>query len=267
MGDTAGPDRHTLDRGRDGGNCVAGSKQALALLLPSRYCCLTIAASSMGSWLLSPLRSRDLPTMKGHRPSASADLSVRANLKPLQTPFDWGRTSRATGYRHGAQPYGSVFSNRFMSSPPRSMLSRLGPTRSLPIRFHGRGLLREIAYRMTGAQWPERRFFLSRCLVYRPTDRGRRRRSRSSAGRRDRLERWPSMGVMARGPCVQAARILQRACAARWRRAASGRTVSLSSDRSFVRVACDKSRMMVPTGTTELVIRYRWVPLQEDRHQ
>jgi hypothetical protein len=80
MGDTAGPDRHTLDRGRDGGNCVAGSKQALALLLPSRYCCLTIAASSMGSWLLSPLRSRDLPTMKGHRPSASADLSVRANL-------------------------------------------------------------------------------------------------------------------------------------------------------------------------------------------
>jgi hypothetical protein len=39
MGGTAGPDHHTLDRGRDGGNCVASSKEAVTLLLPSRYCC------------------------------------------------------------------------------------------------------------------------------------------------------------------------------------------------------------------------------------
>jgi hypothetical protein len=58
--------------------------------------------------------------MKAHPLSASVDLAVRANLKPLQTPFDLRGHQPRTMYRHGAQAYGSVFSNSrcLILSPP-----------------------------------------------------------------------------------------------------------------------------------------------------
>ncbi len=108
-GGTAGPDRHALDRGRDGGNRVAGSKEALALLLPSPYCCLASPRLPWGLGYCFPCGTGTSTTMKGHRLSASAGLSLRANLKPLQTPFDWAEPVAQRGTDMELRPTGRHF--------------------------------------------------------------------------------------------------------------------------------------------------------------